>query len=53
MPCVQAILNEVKYGVETNQLAEVSLLAAFKNRAVGGKLVEALQLMVPGLKYLR
>lgn len=50
---VQAIINEVKYGTETSQLAEVSLLAAFQNRVVGGKLVQALLLLMPGLKYFR
>lgn len=49
----QAIINEVKYGSETNQLAEVSLLAAFQNRAVGDKLAHALLLLMPGLQYFR
>lgn len=49
----QAIINEVKYGSETNQLAEVSLLAAFQNRAVGEKLTHALLLLMPGLQYFR
>ncbi|KAL0047473.1 hypothetical protein WJX82_004362 [Trebouxia sp. C0006] len=47
----QAIINEVKYGSETSQLAEVSLLAAFQNRLVGKRLVHALLLLMPGLKY--
>lgn len=47
----QAIINEVKYGSETSQLAEVSLLAAFQNRMVGKRLVHALLLLMPGLKY--
>ncbi|KAL0041795.1 hypothetical protein WJX79_004939 [Trebouxia sp. C0005] len=47
----QAIINEVKYGSETSQLAEVSLLAAFQNRMVGKRLVQALLLLMPGLKY--
>ena len=34
-------------------MAEVSLLAAFQNRAVGKKLVEALHMLMPGLKYFR
>lgn len=49
----QAIINEVKYGSETNQLAEVSLLAAFHNRAVGDRLAHALLLLMPGLQYFR
>lgn len=49
----QAIINEVKYGSETNQLAEVSLLAAFQNRAVGDKLAHALLLLMPSLQYFR
>ncbi|KAL3138937.1 hypothetical protein ABBQ32_005750 [Trebouxia sp. C0010 RCD-2024] len=47
----QAIINEVKYGSETNQLAEVSLLAAFHNRVVGEKLAHALLVLMPGLQY--
>lgn len=53
MPLTQAIINEVKYGSETNQLAEVSLLAAFHNRVVGEKLAHALLVLMPGLQYFR
>lgn len=50
---LQAIINEVRYGSETNQLAEVSLLAAFQNRAVGDKLAHALLLLMPSLQHFR
>lgn len=48
----QAIINEVKYGPETSQLAEISLLAAFTNRSIGERLAHALHVLLPGVKYL-
>ena len=50
---LQALLNEIKHGPEISQLAEVTLIEAYQHRQMETKLLHALKVLLPGLRYMR